>query len=192
MFGSDSAILVRDERHKEKVLAAVGNGALVLTVHEAKGLEFQVRLLRAVCGASSATCRPMTAASALWQMLMFSYHMLDCLVLAYSGTFAYSGTQVPTQHVQCIGTCHHKDILAHLQCCRLCTVRHEPAYVVSLPLCSLLQCTWAEAANYSHVLHCPEKARQHLKLLCCANHGVSHQLPGAEQCCSMLKSSCFV
>ena len=43
MFGAECAILVRDEKHKAEVLAAVGSGALVLTVHEAKGLEFQVR-----------------------------------------------------------------------------------------------------------------------------------------------------
>jgi hypothetical protein len=41
-FGADQVILVRDDSVKEKLLECVGEQALVLTILECKGLEFQV------------------------------------------------------------------------------------------------------------------------------------------------------
>jgi len=41
-FGAEQAILVATEAAKKKLVARVGNRALVFTVLECKGLEFQV------------------------------------------------------------------------------------------------------------------------------------------------------
>lgn len=41
-FGAEQVVLVRDESLKEKVIGIVGKNALVLTIIESKGLEFQV------------------------------------------------------------------------------------------------------------------------------------------------------
>ena len=41
-FGAEQAVLVRDEATKQEVLQKYGQRMLVLTVHECKGLEFQV------------------------------------------------------------------------------------------------------------------------------------------------------
>lgn len=42
-FGAEQVILVRDEGAKARLRARIGQQALVLTVLEAKGLEFEVR-----------------------------------------------------------------------------------------------------------------------------------------------------
>jgi hypothetical protein len=42
-FGADQVILVRDDATKEQVVGLVGNQALVLTILESKGLEFEVQ-----------------------------------------------------------------------------------------------------------------------------------------------------
>lgn len=42
-FGADQTILVYDEARREQVQALVGDSALVLTVQQCKGLEFEVR-----------------------------------------------------------------------------------------------------------------------------------------------------
>ncbi|XP_076882632.1 uncharacterized protein LOC143531164 [Bidens hawaiensis] len=44
-FGAEQVVLVRDESLKEKVIEIVGKNALVLTIMESKGLEFQDLLL---------------------------------------------------------------------------------------------------------------------------------------------------
>ncbi|ONK71073.1 uncharacterized protein A4U43_C04F4440 [Asparagus officinalis] len=44
-FGSEQVILVRHNRDKEKVINQIGNNAMVLTIKESKGLEFQDVLL---------------------------------------------------------------------------------------------------------------------------------------------------
>ncbi|GJS35388.1 DNA helicase, UvrD/REP type, P-loop containing nucleoside triphosphate hydrolase [Tanacetum coccineum] len=44
-FGAEQVVLVRDESLKEKIVGIVGKNALVLTIMEAKGLEFQDVLL---------------------------------------------------------------------------------------------------------------------------------------------------
>ncbi|PWA66761.1 DNA helicase, UvrD/REP type, P-loop containing nucleoside triphosphate hydrolase [Artemisia annua] len=44
-FGAEQVVIVRDEIHKEKVVNIVGKNALVLTIMESKGLEFQDVLL---------------------------------------------------------------------------------------------------------------------------------------------------
>ena len=41
-FGADQVILVRDDATKQQVVGLVGNQALVLTILESKGLEFEV------------------------------------------------------------------------------------------------------------------------------------------------------
>lgn len=43
-FGSEQVILVRQNRDKEKVINQIGNSAMVLTIKESKGLEFQVKV----------------------------------------------------------------------------------------------------------------------------------------------------
>lgn len=42
-FGAEQAVLVRDEATKQMLLETYGDKMIVLTVHECKGLEFQVR-----------------------------------------------------------------------------------------------------------------------------------------------------
>lgn len=44
-FGAEQVILVRDESARKEISAYVGNRALVLTIVECKGLEFQDVLL---------------------------------------------------------------------------------------------------------------------------------------------------
>ncbi len=41
-FGAEQAVLVRDEASKARLVAKYGQKMLILTVHECKGLEFQV------------------------------------------------------------------------------------------------------------------------------------------------------
>lgn len=47
-FGSEQVILVRDTETKEQIFSLVGKQALVLTILECKGLEFQVTI-RKIC-----------------------------------------------------------------------------------------------------------------------------------------------
>lgn len=42
-FGAEQVVLVRDAAAKRRLVDRVGTGMLVLTVHECKGLEFQVK-----------------------------------------------------------------------------------------------------------------------------------------------------
>lgn len=44
-FGAEQAVLVRDEATKQALLEKYGEKMIVLTVHECKGLEFQVRVM---------------------------------------------------------------------------------------------------------------------------------------------------
>ncbi|PHT49426.1 hypothetical protein CQW23_09173 [Capsicum baccatum] len=48
-FGAEQVILVRDESAKQEVFRYVGQKALILTIIECKGLEFEARLLIARC-----------------------------------------------------------------------------------------------------------------------------------------------
>nr|XP_016447626.1 PREDICTED: TPR and ankyrin repeat-containing protein 1-like [Nicotiana tabacum] len=48
-FGAEQVILVRDESAKKEIFGLIGQKALVLTIVECKGLEFQASLLLACC-----------------------------------------------------------------------------------------------------------------------------------------------
>jgi len=73
-FGAEQAILVASETTKRDLQARVGSRALVLTVLESKGLEFQVLFVQG----SRLSCMPECLAWSVWSKIISMLRRWSC------------------------------------------------------------------------------------------------------------------